>query len=54
MSAGELIRMLRIALDSGADTVCLTRDQAWDALAYLWAAKWAELLGWDCKRREKR
>ena len=54
MSPADLARMVQTMLDTGADTICLDRQQAWDVVAYLWTASWAELLGWDCKRTERR
>lgn len=54
MGPADMARQVQAMLDTGAETICLSRQQAWDVLAYLWAASWAELLGWDCKRRERR
>lgn len=54
LSPADLARKYELILAAGAKTLTLDRDEARDVIAYLWAASWAELLGWDCKRREMR
>lgn len=52
-SPGDMARILEASLDAGAQNITLDRDTARDLIAWLWAASWAELLGWDCKRRPR-
>ena len=50
-SPGAMARMIEASLDAGAEMIHLDRETARDLVAWLWAASWAELLGWDCKRQ---
>lgn len=54
MSPADMARVLQSSLDAGAKIIHLDRATAQDLVAWLWAASWAELLGWDCKREVRR
>jgi len=52
-SPADTARIIQASLDAGAELIHLDRETARDVADWLWAASWAELLGWDCKRRKR-
>ena len=53
MSPLEMVKKLEDQLDDGTAVILLSRQAAYDVVQFCWAAHWAELLGWDCKRRKE-